>query len=357
MPEVSIPEELVDYFQSHIELFLNYFRRQTFRFISASESAYWVAYEGFDLKKKTDCPKLSASLSPILYLNYLPELKAGFIRFSEQFFEEARAASYTYSYDPITDDMLAKHELEFAIYYSPTRGYNKSFVDINVADVARLLRNVSVDATDYKKAKTLPYYLHGRVYARYAYTLMPEYLLIKHVAMINVLHEDTKMSCAFGYAWDKYWEGYNKLETAPNYGNALYCYAINNFVTSYDMSSIHWMCVRSAVSDYACRRILNDVITEMRNIYGIVGASLSITDYHGYSTSSIAAASEKGYRLYNMFPDLLESPQQADTMIKWWFGDFDSLVMYLKNYRLRLYEPRVTAEQDPEVFVEDGGVI
>jgi hypothetical protein len=350
MSSAGLPEELINYYQGFIDWLDNAFKHQLFRYGSPNESAYWVAYEGFNIAK-SEYQKLSMTLSPVLFTAFLPGARAILIGFGDWIYEDARAVPYTYSRDPLTLDPLYPYEFELAIYYKPAQGYSTSFLDVGNVNYARLIRGVNMSTSDYKKAKVLPYFKHGRAYGRYPSSLLDDGSLAQFLAVTSVLQYDSKMEMVFDYAWDKYWADRNKIAREPEYAHAIYGYALTTYRTYYTDESIYYICSKSMVPSHKCEEIYSDIVRRIKYIYGLVGVEVDI--YIGESAMPERQASSKAYVLYNMFPDLFSSPQEAESTLKWWHEDFDSLVRYLNKYRERRYEPKMSVDQDPEAVIED----
>jgi hypothetical protein len=346
---LSIPEPLVEYFTGFIEsLSLGAYTR-LYRYGTCFESSLWVAYEGFDLTK-SDMRKMCTSLSPIVPTMALPEGRVLLIEFHSWVYDEARAVPYTRDDDPITGDHLVPYELELSVYYAPERGYETKFISFRHISKARIVRGVDVGETSYKKAKSLPIFIHGRSYARYPYTLLSEDLLVKQLAITTVLYEDKKMRYAFAYAWDKYWEDLGRLSAMPMYSKAIAGYETAHHQTYYCESTVRYVCSRSFIPEKVVNEILPKIGREIKYIYALVGQEVGV----GWGIMSAQYhASERAYRLYAMYPDLFENPEQAEALLKWWPSTYDDLIRYLETLRARKYEPRTNADLDPETIKED----
>ena len=322
-----IPQGLVEYFQDFIQRLREFTVDKLYRYVTPAESAYWVAYLGFDLEKPK-YKKFSMSLSPVFNVAGLStaDMRTPIITLENTLFDSAKAVAYTYPIDPLTEDTTIPFELEMAIYY-PT----KKIIDVDYVIEAKMLRNIAIPESEYKRAKTLPIYIHGRSYARYNYTMLPLDLVVKYLAIATIIDHDGKMTDAFRYAWDAYWLDEGKLEVDKV--NKLYIeekYATSEFADIYPYRSPITTCTYCSIPYDVCRAIHEDVIKEIMNIYSIVGIEQRFMDY--------AYAPRLTYKRDEL---------------KWWFDDEESLERFIRNFEeKKVREWLVSPESDPETILE-----
>jgi hypothetical protein len=343
-----IPEVLVDYFQGFIDSF-SIFRRP-FRYGTPDESAYWVAYSGFKVREGYR-GKMCCTLSPVLYVgNLLGYLRPLWLELSDRVYDLARAVPYTRGGDPITNDQVLPWEFELSVYYAPAHGYATEFLSVEEIHLARIIRGLSIQESLYRKAKALPIFLYGRSYARYNYTMMPEWLLVKQIAVVTVLRRDYKMAAAFAYSWDKYWEGLNKLTGLPDYARAIVDYERRLFEEYIPYESIQVAFQNSYIPPDKARDFFDLVVDEIRRLYALVGAEIR---FFGGASYRIPRSTDEGYRLYYCFPHLFADPEEAESTLKWWFGSYEDLVRCLEEFSRRTrYEPLTSADSDLETVKE-----
>jgi hypothetical protein len=349
-----MPPRLVEYFTEFIERLASRFAGRVFRYAKASESAYWVAYDGFKVKD-TEYKKMSTTISPVLYVGQLiGPIRPLFIEFDSRIYSACLMAAYTWFNDPISGDPLAPCEFECSVYYSPEHGLHYDFVSVTTISKARLIRNMKTYESDYRRAKALPVYLYGRSHARYNYTLMDRLLLARQLAVVSILTHDSKMGVAFSYAWDSYWYDKGKLATRPNYAGAESTFRLFEYNPNYTTEYIRWVCETSLVPHEVCSSLLDDVASEIRQIYELVDIEVAISPSHHYAVPvpQQIASDPKAAALYDMFPDMFSSPLDAYFALKWHHGTFDDLVVQLEEARRRLYEPLVGPEDDAETVLE-----
>jgi hypothetical protein len=352
--EVVIDRELVEYFTRLIEDIVKQTRFKLYRYVTPPESPYWVAFDGFRVSESY-IKKMCVTLSPVFYTYVLGEwLRGAFIVFDKDLLDLAYAVAYTtrYPYDPVSGEYTYRYEMELAVHYRPEKGYKTDFVRIDHISKAYLLRGVQLTETEYRKAGVLPYYLHGRVYGIYPYTLLSEDLVKRLLALLIILRLDDKMDVAFAYTWDKYWEVYGRLSAKPNYGWAEKLYAQKEFKTAYTTKQIAMTCKGSLIPPEVCNGAFQSEVADiMRDIYGLVGTEITVElePYAEYGAPS--KVSSEALNLYRRFHDLLETPVDAERLIKWWFKDLESLEDYLRSIRAKLYEPKVSVDLDPTAYL------
>ena len=351
---MPIPDVLIDYFIRYIQDVL-YTPSALFRYFSPAESALWVGYSGYDMDK-SGFKKMSATIFPVLCSMAIAEERAGFIVFNSSQLQEARAVSYTHYYDPITEDALFPYEYEFAVYgetkpESRAPSVERVPLTMGLINFVRLLRNAVLSESELKRAKVLPSYVHGRAYARYNHTLVPRHILIKYLAVTTTLYLDKKMLWAFGYAWDMYWQEHDLLAYPPNYATAELMFETYKYKppSRYDAKNV---CGNSFIDESYCESLMSEVLSEIQLLYSLVG--VEVTTYSSLSRKE-ERSTKDGEELYNMFPDIFDSPEQAEATLKWWYGSKEDLIRELRDMRVRRrYERRASPETDPEVVVEDG---
>jgi len=351
-----IPDVLIDYFTRYIQDVL-YTPSALFRYFSPAESALWVGYGGYDMDKSS-FKKMSTTIFPVFCSMAIAEERAGFIAFNSSELQEARAVSYTHPYDSISGDSLFPYEYEFAVYAvtkpeSHALSVERVPLTMGLINFVRLLRNAKLGESELKRAKVLPSYVHGRAYARYNYTLVPRDALIKYLAVTTTLYIDKKMMWAFAYAWDKYWQEWGLLAYPPSYSYAIssFEYYRYNPPKIYDVKNV---CETSFVEESHCESLILEVLSEIQLLYSLVGIEVATPSNQPRKEERYT---KDGEELYNMFPDIFDSPEQAEATLKWWYGSKEDLIRELRNMRVRRrYERRVTPETDPEVVVEDGWV-
>jgi len=350
---MMINKELVEYFTKFIENIVYETKLRLFRYATPPESPFWVALDGFKVSE-SEQKKMCTTLSPVFYTYVLGRYVRGvLIKFDEATFDLVKATSYTSAYpdDPVSGERTFSYEMELSVYYKPEFGYNVSFVSIDHIDKAYLLRDVKLIESDYKKSKVLPQYLHDRTYAIYPYTLINRNLLIKQLAVLTIVRLDHKMDLAFAYSWDKYWDSINKLASRPNYAYVESLYLTQDFFTYYDIDMIKSTCRGALIPSNVCdESFINEIINVMRYIYGLVGVEIYVRRY-GASYVETYSFNTKSLKLYYKFFDILETPENAEKAIKWWFKDLESLENYLTSLRVKQYEPKVSPEEDPNVYI------
>jgi hypothetical protein len=349
---VVVDKELVEYFTRLIEDIVEQTRFKLYRYAMPPESPYWVAFDGFKVSESY-IKKMCVTLSPVFYTYVLGEwLRGAFIVFDKDLLDLAYAVSYTarYPYDPVSGEYTFTYEMELAVHYRPELGYKADFVSIDHISKAYLLRGAKLNETEYRKSGVLPYYLHGRVHSIYPYTLLSEDLVKRQLAFLTILRFDEKMSLAFAYTWDRYWEAYSKLSAKPNYKLVESYYDKAKFYTHYDMNKIVATCKGTLVPPEVCDGAFqNEIADIMREIYGLVGVEITVEPYVAYPMMYVAPpmVSREAIDLYYRFPELLETPEAAEELLKRWFSDLTSLEGYLRSLSLRRYEPKVSVDVDP----------
>jgi hypothetical protein len=349
---VPIPEELVNYFQSFISDVDSRFRGTLFRYGGPPEGAFWVANNGFKVEE-TDTKKMCCTISPMLYVGLMQPCKPTLMAIDGEIYDQSRVIPYTHDRDPVSRDPVYPMEFECSFYYAPEFGYQTKFVDVRYLSWARVVRGVDLYITEYKRAKVLPVFLHGRPYARFGFTMLPSYLLIKQLAIVAVAAWDDKMKYALAYSWDKYWEPLGKLAAPPNYAWCLGFYESSEFKRYYDEYKLKKTLADNLIPQDRWGELMDPLRAEVNRIYGLVGVELVWTGSTASAPPPSAAASDKAYELYSRFPDLLPSPEAAERAIKWWHSSYDDLVRYLELLRRESYEPTTNADLDPEAVRED----
>jgi len=332
----EIPSELLAYFHNFIEIMESISKMTLYRYISPPESALWVGYGGYDLSK-ISVPKMSTTIFPVLNGVGIFYRKSIFISLGPYVYDYALAVSYTHWNDPITQDVLCPHEFELAIYSCNRTMAQRclDFVDISSIEMARFIRNAELVDADYRKSKALLIYLYNRVYSRYNYTLVPNYALVKYLAMQLVTLYDKKMRYAFAVAWDKYWDDRGKLAAKPKYGEAVSRYIASDFRSDYSQSNLESTCGHSFIPEKKCKEVEPLVVQELKEIYGLIGHEIK----------------------YSAYVPVAEKPHLPDTSIKWWYGTKEDLDRYLREIRMYeimgvpKYPPHIL---DPDIVVEDG---
>jgi len=328
MSTYEFPKELVEYFQSFIDRTRAETKDNLFRYARPPESAYWTAYDKFDITR-AGIKKMCTTLFPMLNIDSLSTDRIVYIIFGSFLFDYAKPVSYSYYSDPITGDILVPREFEVSVYAQDLREVNMNFIN-----VVRFHRFVKVSESEYRKAKSLPIYLYGKVYSRYSHTFVSERLLIKYLAIQYVLRYDSKMTGVFMYAWDKYWEDQGKIAYPPNYAKTYSHYIGNPYDPRIIMGRIHDLCEYVMLPEHKCLEVKDKVVEEIKNIYGLVGEETEVYTF-SYPTQA-------------KYIDM-------DRELKWWFGTKDELEAYNMSVTLKSrYEREMSATHDYEVIIEDG---
>jgi len=330
---MPVPEPLLDLFTRYIDELAATAPYKLYRYYSAREAGLWVAHLSFDPRKST-YKKLSTTVFPVFYAGSITADRVGFMELTE-LDQYAYAVPYTYGYDPISGDVTFPYEYEFAVYGESRVGaYAQPWTEIPINKIryTRLIRGRSVLESDHKRGKVLPYYLHGRPYARYSYTMVGEDPLIRFLALTTVLFSDAKLRWAFGIAWDRYWEGKGLIAYPPSYAGARVKY-IEEVPTPPRLSDYLAACEYSFIPGTICTKLTDKVLGDVNAIYSTIGM-------------------EVRWGAYWEAPRYV--PPDLRWEAKWWYGTYDELVEEVEARRLReLREVRVLPEQDPDVVVED----
>jgi hypothetical protein len=321
-----IPEPLINYFKGFIDEGRQATGDKLYRYARPAESAYWVAHRGYDTQN-SEYRKMSTTLFPILDISALTRDRPLLITFSSTLFDYAKAVAYGYRYDQVSGDTLVTREYELAVYRNDV-----AFVAIMYVDTARIIRNVEVLETEYKRAKTLPIYLHDRTYTRYNYTLMPSRLLTKYLAITLVISNDYKMRDAFAYAWNDYWYSLNKLAGDPKYTYIESNYTREKFYDTYSYDDLRTLCYYTFVPERVCYELQTEVERELKDLYSLVGKEIELVSTSHYKPIEYS----------------------IDLDVKWWFADRKSLLRDLEYVkRMSAYMPTISAEMDLDAIKED----
>jgi hypothetical protein len=368
----DIPESYIDYFAKFLDSLTSRFQGRLYRYITPPESAYWVAYDGFHLGR-SHVRKVSMTLSPVLYTWSLISwnLRGAWIELTGDFYNWAKAVPYTWAVDPLASDPTYVYEFEMAVYtedykrkvemehpgMSEERLQNYLVLPIRDVSMVRLIPEAlegGLNEKDYFKLKVLPGYIHGAVYQRSPYKMMPKDLLIQQLAIVVVTKNDTKLRYATGIAWDKYWEPKGMLSYPPNYEIAMQYYWRWSFKYNYQLDDIENACISSFVPLNVCWEIADEVVNEIQGIYGFFDRTIKYTDRRKPARVEAveeAVASSQALELYTTFSQLFRAPSEAQHFLKWWHGTYEDAVRYLREFMLneRVYR-RVRLRDDPEVM-------
>jgi hypothetical protein len=330
------PEVLLEYFHRFIEEMESLSKGRLYRYTTPAEAATWVARGEFDILNNS-MGKMCTTLFPILNTVGISKPRPVLMVFSEELYEYAVAVPYTYENDPSTGDILYPFEFELSIYSSPKRpqGPSRDYVSVEKASYVRLLRNVGVSVYEYRRARTLPHYLYNRVYARYNYTMVPRGPLVRYIAVQVAVWHDDKMIPAFAIAWDRYWEARYKLAYPPRYTNAESRYRVKEFREYYSTQAVHFICQQCQVPARTCDEVVDDVVRELKEIYGLAGVDL-VVRYAGEA--------------------VVEPPVDRERDLKWWHGteyEYERYMEQLREQELRGVPKYPPTYFDPSIEVED----
>jgi hypothetical protein len=364
----EIPEAYVSYFSKFIDSLISEFPGRLYRYITPSESAFWVAYDGFHLGR-TYTKKISMTLSPVLCTESVPGLRGVWLELTGDFHGWAKAVPYTRDNDPNTGDMLVPYEFELAVYAKDyerkvreerpllgSAGVEKYLViPIKDLSMARLLPEAlegGVNEKDYFKLKILPEYVHGVAYSRNPYKMLPRRLLVQQLAIVTVAMYDAKIRYATAYIWDLYWSEKKMLSGKPDFEGARTWYEEHNFLKRYYASNIENVCTYSYIPSDVCRELMDDIVDEITGIYSMFDVEVKFIDV-GVTVEPRKESqiiSQKALALYSAFPELFKTPYESEHFLKWWHGTYEEAVMYLEEFlwNERRYR-RVWLRYDPEV--------
>jgi hypothetical protein len=369
----EIPDSYVSYFSRFLDSLTSRFTGSLYRYITPSESVYWVAYEGFHLGK-TYVGKVSMTLSPVLNTWSLTgwKLRGAWMELTGDFHQWARAVPYTHDIDPRTRDPLYVYEFELAVYaedykrkvemdypwVSEERLSNYMVLPMRDVQTVRLIPEVlddsGVNEKDYYKLKVLPGYVHGTVRHRSPYKMLPRGMLVQQIAIVTVSRRDFKLRAASNYAWDSYWQRKDMLAYPPNYEKALDIYGRLDFVTTYRTDDIEAACLSSFIPMDVCWELIDEIVDEIKGIYSMFNVSVEYVDRRGrrtpYTTPAVVVSSE-ARMLFRSFPDMFKTPEEAEHFLKWWHAGYDEAFKYLADFLFneRVYR-RVRLRDDPEVM-------
>lgn len=378
----AIPDKIVGYFFDFLEDLLSVTGRKLYRYITPRESAFWVAYSGFDITK-SETRKLSTTISPVLFLGELWDSdRPVVIEFTPGLWLYGTPVTYNPEQtDPITKDGAFPWEFEVSCYLpADIKGYrgpvNLLPYEINATDFIEadtaivyvwVHRGAELDVREYRKAKTLPYYLYGKAHLRYMHTMLPTNILIRQLAIVTTMTNDEKVKLAFMYAWNRYWEKEQLLYVKPKYRAILEEY--DNWILvspKYykEEQEEHWIqygpiikvCTSSMIPENVCIHLAPYIYNEILRIYSCFEESEK-RPVRGETVPVVKEKHrvqwEKALRLYEMFPDRFKTVEAAAMALKWWHESYDQLVKYLQELRKKRHLPKIRAEQDPDAIILD----
>jgi len=366
----EIPESYIDYFSKFLDSLVNMFSGRLYRYITPSESVFWVAYDGFHLGR-TYTKKISMTLSPVLCTESVQGLRGVWLELTGDFYEWAKAVPYTREYDPVTEDMLVPYEFELAVYAkdyerkvreerpSLSSSEVKEYLIISISDLsmARFLSEAlkeGVNERDYFKLKVLPEYVHGVAYSRNPFKMLPRRLLVQQLAIVTVAMYDAKMRYATAYAWDWYWYRSERkmLSGRPDFEGALTFYEEHRFIKTYYASNIETACMHTYIPLDVCRELIDEIANEITGIYNMFDVEVKFTDsrVRAEPVERARTVAREALTLYTSFSELFGTPYEAEHFLKWWHSTYKEAVMYLEEFlrNERMYR-RVWLEYDPEV--------
>jgi hypothetical protein len=364
-----IPSDYIEYFSKFLDSLVNMFPGRLYRYITPSESAFWVAYDGFHLGR-TYTKKISMTLSPVLCIESVPGIRGAWLELTGDFYSWAKAVPYTRDHDPNTGDILVPYEFEMAVYakdYERKVKEERSLlgdeeaekylvIPIKDLSMARLLPEAlkeGLNEKDYFKLKILPEYVHGAAYSRSPYRMLPRKLLVQQLAIVTVAMYDAKIRHATAYAWDLYWSERKMLSGRPDFEGALTWYEEHRFKKTYYASNIEHVCAYSYIPSDVCKELMDDIANEITGIYGMFDVEVRFVDMRVRVEpgKELRAISQNALALYRSFPELFRTPYEAEHFLKWWHGTYEDAVMYLEEFlwNERRYR-RVWLRYDPEVM-------
>jgi hypothetical protein len=319
--------------------------------------------------------KVSLTLSPVLYTWSLVNwnLRGAWLELTGDFYRWARAVAYTHEVDPRTGDLLYVYEFEFAVYaedykrkvqmdypwVSEERLSNYMILPIRDVQTVRLIPEVlessGMNEKDYFKLKVLPGYVHGRVRSRSPHRMLPRRMLVQQLAIVTVTRRDLKVRAASNYAWDTYWQQRHMLAHPPNYERALVTYGKSDFVTTYYTNNIEEACLSSFIPINLCWEMIYEIVDEITGIYGMFDMPVEYVDRRSPRAprTAVGLVSTQALALYQSFPELFTTAEEAQHFLKWWHASYDEAFKYLSDFlrNERMYR-RIRLRDDPEV-VED----
>jgi hypothetical protein len=364
-----IPVDYINYFAKFLDSLTERFKGYLYRYITPSESVYWVAYDGFHLGRSY-VKKVSMTLSPMLYTWSLASWKQRYewIGLMGDFYTWAKAVPYTYELDPNTRDPLYVYEFEMAVYAEDYKQklreehpwmseegiLNSLILPIKDVSMVRLIHEAleeGINEKDYFKLKVLPGYVHGSVYHRSPYKMLPRRMLAQQLAVVAVTKKDFKVRYASNYTWDNYWEEKRVLSYPPNYEKALKAYQRQVFTYTYDADDIESVCIFSYVPLGVCWELMDEIVDEIEGIYSFFDVTVKFTGLRkGAKAEEVTPTTSQGLALYSSFPQLFRTPYEAEHFLKWWHGTYEDALRYLEEFirNERLYRS-IWLGFDPEV--------